>query len=229
MSRPPGPNQRFPLQGELAPWPFSQAQRHLWLSQLGGEAGTKLSVLPGPGRPPRQRPAGLACPGAVDGNPAHEHASDPGHTQTPCSRLPSPPTKTTRPTPFPGVSRGYCLFPGARPRALPQGMSPGCQPLGTGRSGSGPRRRHTGLLPSGSRGQAGSWEKAVFMENAPALPEHTLQAHGNSRTVPESRAGSSSSALGQPLPPPGLAGCPSHPRVPCALLEPPGRTGGLVT
>ena len=114
MSRPPGPNQRFPLQGELAPWPLSQAQRHLWLSQLGGEAGTKLSVLPGPGRPPWQRPAGLACPGAVDGNPAHEHASDPGHTQTPCSRLPSPPTKTTRPTPLPGVSRGYCLFPGAR-------------------------------------------------------------------------------------------------------------------
>lgn len=199
------------------------------MSQLGGEAGTKLSVLLGPGWPPQQRPAGLACPGAVGENPAHELASDPGHTQIPRSRLPSPPRKTTRPAPLPGVSRGDCLFPGARPRALLQGTSPGCQPLGTGGSGSGPRPRHTGLLPSGSRGQAGSWEKAVFMENTPALPKHTLHARGNSWTVPESRAGSSSSTLGQPLPPPGLAGCPSHPRVPCALLEPPGHTRGLLT
>lgn len=162
--RPLHPNQRFPLEGELDPWPLSQAQRHLWLSQLGGEAGTKLSILLGPGQPPQQRPAGPECPRTAGENPAHELASDPGHTTTPRSRLPSPLTKTTWPTPLPGVSRSDChIFPGDRPSA--QSTSPRCQPLETGRSGSGPHPRHTGLPSSGNREQAGSCEKAIFMEN----------------------------------------------------------------
>ena len=57
------------------------------------------------------------------------------------------------------------FFQGTGPKPSPWGMSPGCQPLGTGGSSSGPCPHHMGLPSSGNRGQAGSWEKAVFMEN----------------------------------------------------------------